>query len=208
MSPADEPARMPLDLCFKGSREYVHGTDMYDAIAGFATSKLHGEISALQLGIHRFFSHAPDLVWFGAGQVPERNKSVVANFSMKSGGATHRGWLEDTTRPVACRRPYDEDRIGNMCRFDESRIILEGTSEFRPIETIVAMTKQLHNRLYRGQAGRWIFTKLELRRPLVSADASFPSVSLLENLHNRLTKSEIGTTEGPIGHVYFSLVPP
>lgn len=208
MKPVDESARMPLDLCFKGSRDYVHGTDMYDAIVGFAASRLPGEISAIQLGIHRFFRHAPDLVWFGDGRVPERTGAVVANFSMQSGGATHRGWLEDTTRPVACRKPYDEDRIGNMCRFEETTIVLEGTSEFRPIETIVAMTKQLHNRLYRVPAGRWIFTKLDIRRPLVPADASFPTVSLLENLHNRLTKSEIGTAEGPIGHVYFSLVPP
>ena len=195
-----------LHPCFKGKRDYVHGTDMYEAITSFVRTRLTAPIARLQLAIHRFYGHEPDLVWCGAAAAPQRPVEAVVDFSVVSDGKPHFGWLTDTRRPVSCRAPYDEDRMEAYCRFEEDSISIEADSGFLPIEVTVSLTKQLHIRRLPAPAGRWIFTKLDLRRLLETSDAAALTILLKENLYHRLTKSEILSRGESLGFIYFSLV--
>jgi len=197
---------LPVHICFKGERNYLHGTDIYESLAQAANAQFECAIVRFQMSIHRFFNLQPEIHWFEIGHLAARPRNAVVDFSISSNSRGAAGWLVETDRPVDCRVPYDEDKIGRHCTFTDSCISIQGDSGYRPIEVVVSMTKQLHNRILRAQAGRWIFTKLDMRRLLEPLDATTFTVFLKENLHNRLTKSEITVGNESIGMIYFSLV--
>ncbi len=85
-------------------------------------------------------------------------------------------------------------------------ISIRGDAGYLPIEIAVSMTKQLHNSLLNVSTGRWIFTKLDMRRLFRPADALSLTITLKENLYHRLTKSEIMSGSDLLGAIYFSLV--
>lgn len=201
---------MPLSLCFKGERDYLQGTDLAEAVATLARKELGAGVSRLQIAMHRFFCVQPDMHWAwldDAGKL-ERPRTAGADFSVAAGAQALRGWISESTRKVDRRIDFDEQRITARCRLAGDSIAIEGETGFLPIEVAVSMTKTLHNRRYPAPAGRWIFTKLDLNRLPAPADAARLSIALRDNLHGRLTKSEIRAGGEVLGSIYFSLLGP
>lgn len=197
---------LPLELPFKGGRDYLHGTDVYEDLASLAARELGSGIYRFQMALHRFFARQPDLHWSEDQQQPARPRDAVADFSAAARARKLSGWLSESGRPVGHRVEYDEDRIASRCSFARDSIRIEGETGFLPIEVAVSMTKVLHYRRMPPAAGRWIFTKLDLRRLLAAADAAALSIVLRDNLHGRLTKSDILARGEAVGAIYFSLV--
>ncbi len=170
---------VPLTLCFKGGRDYLHGTDVYDAIAALADAKCSGGVSRVRLSIHRFFRHQPDLVWTW-GELPrDRPAGAVVDFSV-AGDRVMSGWFVDTAR---------------------------AEPPGRPIEALVSMTKRLHlSRHPVTGTARWIFTRLDLRRLLCGQDPRGFRLRLVDNLHGRITRTEVLVGGEALGSIYFSLV--
>lgn len=115
--------------------------------------------------------------------------------------------MSESSRKVDCRVDYDEDLVVARCSYGEDSIAILGETGCRPIEVAVSMTKALHNRQMPAVSGRWIFTKLEMGRLFRPGDARNLSILLRQNLHGRLTKSDIRAGGESIGSIYFSLVP-
>ena len=199
------PEIVPLHLCFKGSRDYLHGTDIYEALAGLTSTNMGGAIDHLQMSIHRFFSFEPDIYWLAGARAPARPGKAVVDFAVSGNGKSAVGWLVETDRQVVCRVPYDEERIARHSAFQQDAISASGDAGCLPIEVTVSMTKHLHINKLRVPHGRWVFTKLDLRRLFRDSDAAAITITLKENLYNRLTKSEIKVHGEAIGHIFFSL---
>ncbi len=195
-----------LELCFKGSRDYLHGTDVYDAVAALSRAQLGTGVCHLRLAIHKFFRNQPELVW-GTGALPaKRPANAVAEFSA-IGEAKVAGWLTETGNAVTCRIAYDEEAIAACCRLAGDGITAWREPPGRPVEVLVAMTKQLHQFLYPVSRGaRWIFTRLDLNRLLEHDDPPQFSLRLVDNLHGRITRTEIKSGVQTIGYIFFSLV--
>jgi hypothetical protein len=195
-----------LTLCFKGGRDYLHGTDVYDAIAALADAKCSGGVSRVRLSIHRFFRHQPDLVWTW-GELPrDRPAGAVVDFSV-AGDRVMSGWFVEQDRPVDCRVPYDEDAIAACCEIEGDVITARAEPPGRPIEALVSMTKRLHlSRHPVAGTARWIFTRLDLRRLLCGQDPRGFRLRLVDNLHGRITRTEVLVGGEALGSIYFSLV--
>ncbi|HUF21863.1 MAG TPA: hypothetical protein VMP00_14070 [Burkholderiales bacterium] len=193
-------------LSFKAERDYLQGGDICQAVMERAESRFDGRIDRLQLGIHRFMHRQPDMHWHDheAGSADPARPAV--DFVVSSRGATAAGWLEESQRPVLDRIPFDEEQIRRLCEFRADSVEISGDSGYLPIEVAVSMTKQLHNRMLPAQDGRWIFTRIDLRRALRREDASSLCLKLIENLYSRLTKSSIGVAGEEVGYMYFSLL--
>ncbi len=198
----------PVRMCFKGARDYLHGTDIYQALVQVAREQLGQESLRLKISIHRFFKMEPDIHWFEHGPSTAKPQNAVADFSIFSDRQRAVGWLVESARRVDCRVPYDEERIARYCDLIDKTILVREDSGCLPIEVLVSMTKQLHNDLLKPPTGRWIFTKLHLHRLLEPADASVLRITLEENLYGRLTRSALTAGREAIGAIYFSLVKP
>jgi hypothetical protein len=146
------------------------------------------------------------MVWLEGDKPSSRPENVAAEFSVSGSLGKASGWLIETDREVDCRIPFDEERIARHCNFAGESVSILADSGYLPIEVAVSMTKQLHNRLLPAPSGRWIFTKLDLSRYLGAADAPALTVTLKQNLHGRLTKSEVSVHGRSLGFIYFSLV--
>lgn len=198
---------VPLRLCFKGQRDYLHGTDMYEAVHTVVQGRWKHPCEGFELSIRRLSKRQPDLYWIEGEPIPSRPQDAVAAYSIAGTARKAGGWLTESEREVDCRKPFDEDRISRSCRFAGDRVTIRDDGGFLPIELAVIMNKQLHQRLLPVPTGRWMFTRLVLRRflpPRIEALA----ISLRENLHGRLTRSDIDLDSDNIGSIYFSLVKP
>jgi len=200
------PKVTPLKLCFKGERNYLQGGDLCNAVMEAVGGSSVGEAVRFQLAFHRFIAKQPDMVWLEGDKPSSRPENVAAEFSVSGSLGKARGWLIETNREVDCRIPFDEERIARHCNFAGESVSILEDSGYLPIEVVVSMTKILHNRLLPASSGRWIFTKLDLSRCLVAGDASALTITLKQNLHGRLTKSEVDVHGRSLGFIYFSLV--
>lgn len=197
-----------LSLCFKGSRDYLTGADIYDAIVGAAVA-IHPDAGAVshRMAIHAFARRQCRLGVHPPGGAPAKPQGAIADFLFRLPGGDLRGWLSETDQPVTGRRSFDEDAIVGGCRMDRDEIHWTGGFRAnRPIEVLVAMTKAMHYRALPPGGGRWIFTKLEMERGFRDPDGNDLRVSLRHNFQNRLTRSAIESGGIPIGQIYFSLV--
>ena len=203
--PSENEIVIPLSICFKGERDYLQGGDIYNAVTEGLASH-YGSIDRFHLAFHGFLKTLPELrVADGeAGRLWPTDIAAAVRFECAS-GARH-GWLLATGQPVTCRFPFDEDAIRRHCRISSSTNAIRTHTPYSPIEVAVAMTKHLHNALLPQAAGRWIFTRLEMGRLLRPADSDGLDITLRDNMHNRLTKSEIRAHGEPIGFIFFSLL--
>ena len=194
---------LPLDLAYKGSRSYLHGTDMYNAIMDHFGRALPQHLRGpLKMVMHEFARNQVDMDYStGAGRCPKPDNARL-EFSLSDNLS---GWLAETDRPVGTRVPYPEGEIVAGSRIEGQAIIAATDSRFSPIEVLVSLTKHLHTNLRPGPAG-WAFTRLDLLSPLVDAHKDVFEVELLQALGNRLTKSAVRAGPALLGHIFFSAV--
>jgi hypothetical protein len=199
---------VPLDLCFKGARNYVQGGDLFNALCAHLGMQFPlGEITDLNYVIYRMSTTAleSEIHPFVPAAPASPARTAVLNFH-------HHGtrWnisAYETGRPICCRKPYDEDFIATRCAVDVEKreIVLVQQLGFTLVEILVTMTKVLHQRIFGAVAGRWLFCRLEA--PALCLDPS-PAEIRLRLLHasgTRLTRSAAEIAGVPWGMIYFSL---
>ncbi|MFH1873166.1 MAG: hypothetical protein ABIK82_15020 [Pseudomonadota bacterium] len=194
---------VPLELAYKGTRTYLHGTDMYNAIMECLGRSIPQRVrSPLKMVMHEFARNQVDLRYSIGPERCPRPENPRLEFFLSDNVS---GWLSETDRPVRASRPYPEDEIVAGSRIEGQAIIAATGATFSPIEVLVSLTKHLHSNLRPGPLG-WAFTRLELNRPLEDSDRDTLQVELLHTLGNRLTKSSVRAGEALLGHIYFSAV--
>lgn len=197
-----ETGTVPLVLAYKGARDYLHGTDMYNAVI-----ERLGRIAPrflcdpFRMIAHEFSRNQCDMLYSIGEERCPRPEDARLEFYL-SGSVS--GWLRETDRPVLERCPYPEDAVVAGCRIEGQAILAAPGPSFSVIEILVALTKRLHTTSRPGPV--WALTRLELKRPLRDSDAEGLQIELLQSLGNRLTKSVVRTGNVPLGHVYFSAV--
>jgi len=194
-----------FELAYKGTRTYLHGTDMYNAIVEYLGRAMPQRARGpLKMVMHEFARNQVDLHYHvGTARCP-RPANARLEFSLADDVS---GWLCETDRPVLSSRPYPENEIVSGSRIEGQTITAAPGSSFSAIEMLVSLTKRLHSVL-RPDAAGWAFTRLELQRLLVDTDKDNLQVELQHALGNRLTKSAVRAGDASLGHIYFSAVEP
>lgn len=196
-----------LNFRYKGGRDYVHGTDMYNTIVE-RISAANPEVAGgtFTMTIHDIVRGQCQLVysdWTAQALKPENSK---VEFSFASGATRIIGWLVETAEAVTERYEYPESEIIQKCFVDGKTVKIDSETPYSAIEVLVAINKHLHLSVLQNAVGKWFFTRLELERLLRPEDASRFQLELVKNMHNRLTKSEILSDGRRIGHIFFSIV--
>jgi hypothetical protein len=161
-------------------------------------------LSNLVFVMNRMTARNLDLI---LDEAQARDAVPVARFSFEGRGMARRGVLVERADAPAERRAYDEHELRAGWRIDagERTIVLQGSSPFGTVETLVAMTKALHMALYPGVAGQWLFGRLEAPRWPLPAVAHGLEIGLVQAVGTRLTKNAARLRGETLAWIYFSL---
>ena len=156
---------MILDLKFKGSRNYLHGSDIFNSLVNMFARENGGYLS--KLVFKRFARHQIEVVlespvddsaYLGKGVWTEEN------------GADFEFWLRETALPVTQSYPFDEEQIIRKARYFDKEICLDSLNNYSIIENVIALTKALNYRLFPEPRGKWVFGQINLGRKLVNSE--------------------------------------
>jgi hypothetical protein len=200
--------RYKLNFNFKGNRDYVHGTDIYDTVCTFIKENLHlSNISQIDMTIRKVTRCALYLEIFKNAEVAN-NDNTVGFFSFNSNGDTYCLALTEAKETITGRRAYDEDRIINQCIIDtiNKKISLKAELNFTEIEIYVPMNKALLKALFPDVDGKWYFTRYQRVKLQTDNLSELITIELQHNFNFKLTKSRIAINNEELGFIYFSLV--
>ena len=192
---------------FKGDRDYVHGTDLYQTLTGHLFAHGMTALEDIDMTIHQISrtNLAGDL----APSLPEQPLGKVAvAFKFVHQHQPYRIALSENGEPIKERYPYSEDEIGKVCRIDAGAksIHCGQETQYSNIEALVAMNKLLLKTLFPAAPGKWYFTRLQLRQPVNAPPWKSIELDFLSHFNFKLTKTRIRADGAEAGYVYFSLV--
>lgn len=186
-----------LNFCFKGTRDYIHGTDIYTKLAEQYQNAKNIDIAFHGIAIKNltFYREKPKEAIKTTFRCLE-NKNKIKLFGVEN------------ILNIDCRHEYLEEKIIHNSTVDISKenITLNSQTEYSFIEHIVAMNKALLEALY-DINGKWYFTRLQLKESISMSDISSLQLILKSNFQFKLTKSSIVVNNTEIGFIYFSLIP-
>jgi len=192
--------KIDLEFCFKGSRNYVHGTDIYTKILELQNS----DMKKIDIAFHSITLH--NMTFFPLKPAVD---DIKVTFRCIDDGQKIILFGVENNKNVDCRYEYKEEKIVEKSTVisSEESILLKTSTEYSFIEHIVAMNKALLENLYPDINGKWYFTRLQVKEPVNMPDVSSLKLILKSNFQFKLTKSAIIVNEVEVGFIYFSLIP-
>lgn len=179
---------------FKGSRDYIHGSDVFDVLE--QSLKLEGK--HIQELTFRDFSanHLACVLIEPIADVKAEGKAV------DSEGNKTLFWLIETDEPVTERYPFEENKITCHARIIGKTIEASNTEQFSVIEQIVALTKALNYSITPGVNGKWVFGQLRLQEALPGVVENF-IIRQKALLDSRFSIHEIKLDNCVVGDIRF-----
>lgn len=190
---------------YKGTRDYIHGTDMFNAI--MEASNPSSARSNILFTINDYVRTAMCKLYLTSSKESlEEVKDIAVRCQLDIDGITH--WVaivqDERDSGERERYSYDESQILSLCGTVGEGISLSQLSPYTFIETVVAMTKHMHQQLFPDISGKWVFTRILL--PLFCDVKKGLAIRLRHNMNYRLTKSDIEVDGNKVGDIFFSLV--
>lgn len=191
-----------IDFCFKGSRTYVHGTDIFNKVTRLLINDIKNE--KIDLSFHGVAKTNIDLVT----EKPENEDFVKFAFKFTSiNGQRDVLYGIENGENIECRYKYPEEDICKLStlNLEHQEALLEKDSSFTFVENTVALNKYLLENLFPDASGKWYFTRFQINEmPNIN---QYPLKLVLKaNFNFKLTKTEIFIDNKSIGFIYFSLV--
>lgn len=191
-----------FELKFKGGREYLHGTDIFNETLAWLGSQ-GKEIRDIDFAFHRLATHQIEAM---LGDSEGIEPAAVCSFT--SNGVRERVSLVETDQVVAERYPYPEDEIVREMEFDigDRLGVLRGTTTYSDIEVWVAMTKALHYKVFPQFKGKWLFVRGRFPHYACHSEAQERTLTIAALFNDKLTRSEALLDGVKVGEIYFSII--
>lgn len=193
-----------LDLRFKGERDYLHGTDMFNATLNcLQTRALKSGVKDVDFSIHRLGRSQVKL----SMEAPPAGIEPVAVCAFTA-EERQRAYLIETGHAITSRYPYPEDEIVSSMEVDVAARCgrLHGETAYTDIEVWVAMTKALHYKVFPNLNGKWMFVRGRFPQYSRHTRTKEQSLVISSSFNDKLTRSEISLDGVKAGDIYFSIV--
>lgn len=190
-----------LEFCFKGSRTYVHGTDIFNKVTDLLKNEIKNE--KIDLSFHGIAKTNIDLL------VKKPENDELLKFAIKftdNSGNKNVLYAVENGVGIECRYVYPEEDICKLSNLEleNQKVILNKDSSYTFVENSVALNKYLLENLFPKANGKWYFTRFQLNK---IPENIYPlRLELKGNFNFKLTKTEIIIGEESVGFIYFSLV--
>lgn len=152
---------MILTLKYKGSRNYLHGTDIFNSLQDALSKKEVGHLA--KLVFNRFARNQIEVLM--EEQATDNHKLGYAVWKPVSGKEKHL-WLYETGVLVNGSYPYEEDAILSNSMIQDRVIKLSASNPYSTIENIIALTKKLNYAISPDVQGQWLFGQIDLQLKL------------------------------------------
>lgn len=188
-----------LTLMFKGDRDYIHGSDIYNSLCETASERYEqGYVSSIV-----FKCFARNQCWLSFQPMEGSGELLATGKMLEKGEIAHDFWLYESSEPVVGRYPFDEEAIVREAAVDtdRKRISRAECASYSPIEQIIALTKKLSYSLCPKVDGKWVFGQLNLHTPL-SAQGGL-EITQRSALSGRFSINDIVQSGLPVGSIRF-----
>ncbi len=196
-----------LHLAFKGNRDYVHGTTMFDEAARCLSDVGHTQLTDVEFLIHKM-ANTHLRLHVGPQQAGAPTADDIAVMRFVAQGQPMQARLKSDAGVPELRVPYDESQITHRCEVDAAARCIRLARDvpgFSQIEVLVSMCKALHLAvLDKPQGTNWVFCRWESPEWPLRAGLHGVSMALKQTLGTRLTRTEVESNGHPIGQIYFS----
>jgi hypothetical protein len=187
----------------RGTRDYVHSTDLYEEIAAGAKAAGLGFEGPLDFRIRARITHRPRYVYQRATEPAGPN---AATCTFMSHGEDWMAVISETNEAVTARKPYDESPASHGSGIDGLTASLDRPTGMRPIEALTALAVHLHKTALPPPPGqRWMLGQLTTRRALIEQDASLLTLAIDKQIGASTTRTRITAQDGVIGSMIFIL---
>jgi len=196
---------LPLEgLCFKGDRDYLHGTD----ILPIALCTLCGERSLDAVGDIDIVFHGLARAGLTLHAEMPPNTKLRVQLACTVDGVRRKFVLVEDGRPIVERYPYLEGQIVAATVIDVTAAIATSIAvmPFTNVERWIAMVKALHHMVYPQAKGKWLFARAKLVSYRdVYLEPREHRVVLQADFHGKLTRSALVIDGQRIGDIFFVL---
>ena len=189
------------EAAFRGTRDYVHSTDMYEEIVAGARYHNIALNDGLDLKIVRKISHRPVYCFVKETDGDLKDVGAMALLGPQNPWQV---MIVETPEPVITQKNYDEQKIFSASRIEGTRISLGEPVAMRPIEVATALPVHFHKTNFPPAPGtRWLLARLELSRLFRDEDSRHLAIELERRIGKRMTRSRIVSSDGVIGNMTF-----
>jgi len=195
----DRPGELiPLDLSFKGAREYLHGTDMVDALSTLAPGLTDISLRILKV------AEKPLAACLVSDKESTPARAVAILRAGCDGEKVTITLVESNGALPPGRYEYNEDEVVGRASIDpEGRIAeMSWNHQYSPIEQIVTLHRALLMRCFAVPEVQWYFSRLDV--PSFPSAFGKMSLSVTQALGTSLVRSSISVDGEPFGNIYFS----
>lgn len=194
--------RYPLSTPFKGTRHYIHGSDLFntaEAFADLATGAKGAHIR--KLAFTRFAYNQCALIMSKCATDEDGHEIGNGEFSLPDGSYQPFCLCEGAQSPLE-RRPYDEDGMVSAASFAAQSATLQAPIQYSSIEAVIALTKVINYRLSPPKVGKWVFGKIELTKAL-PAIQNFLTIERIKSVPGRFSVNGINIDGDTVGTIQF-----
>jgi len=150
-----------INLKYKGSRTYLQGGDIYNAIVEELSAQLEGYLA--RLAFKHFARNQVELLF----ENPVDSANLVGSGMWRTAtGESQRFWIRETAGSVTDSYPFDEEVITSAAVIEYESIRVEHVNPYTLIENIIALTKKLNYALSPDVKGKWLFGQIDLKQSL------------------------------------------
>jgi len=203
--------RYPLKIGFKGERNYIHGTDMFDQAMRIIRQHRPGEIRDIEFIIQRMATQYLQLEVEQAEGSRNASPNDVAVIKFTIGEKRFFARLMTVPGAPQARVPYDESLVTRHCQINtagRSIRLAEDCSGHSSIERLVSMNKALHLAVLEKPADtQWVFCRWDSSGWPMPEDLNHAEIILRQTLGSRLTRAHVMLNDCQLGQIYFSAKP-
>ncbi len=203
--------RYPLDIGFKGERNYIHGTDMFNQAMRVIRKNQLGEIRDIDFIIQRMATQHLQLEIEKAEGSRSAAPDDVAVLKFTIGEERFFARLMTIPGAPQARVPYDESLVTRHCLInsaDRTVRLAEDCSGHSSIEKLVSMNKALHLAVLEKPADtQWVFCRWHSSDRPMPEDLTHAEIILRQTLGSRLTRADVMLNDCQLGQIYFSAKP-
>ena len=192
---------------FKGGRDYVHGTDLFEEIIKIIMAQFRVDtVDSIIFRIHKRMSHSL-ILKISKNDRPIKPDNMSASFLFRIRKEKFSAFILEDVDLIKDNRSYQESEISKLAKFEQDGPLIKNNviDKFTLIEQIVALNKELCRRHLRDLRANFWFAEINIEKYRTIKPGGKLEIYLREILAEKYFVSDIHMDSNYFGTISFSL---
>jgi len=196
-----------LNFCFKGSRNYVQGPDIFDTVIKQLSQTFNKITKIKYTAYEMLYTNASLCVTdsFVKSDYPIIN-SLITFIHQE---IKYYAVISSNDTAIECSQEYSEVVVQKSSLIQKQTISFQNTLNAASYTEIVVSMNKYFLSTSVDVEGKWIVTKFDYDNvdTIMNIQNQNLKIELVQNLSNKLTKSTLYLADKKVGNLYFTLIP-